>query len=39
MAAAFAQAVQAGHAGRLAGLMAQGEQAVATSPLTAFLSP
>jgi len=38
MATAFAQAVRAGHAGRLAGLMSSGDQAVATSPLTAFLS-
>ncbi len=38
MAAAFAQAVEAGFAARCAGLMAQGNQAVATSPLTAFLA-
>lgn len=38
MAAAFAQAVEAGHAARCAGLMIQGAQAVATSPLTAFLA-
>ena len=37
MAAAFAQAVQAGLAARRAGLMAQSERAVATSPLTSFL--
>jgi thiazole synthase len=37
MAAAFAQAVQAGHAARRAGLMNRQDQAVATSPLTSFL--
>lgn len=39
MAAAFAQAVQAGRAARRAGLMASSEEAVPTSPLTSFLSP
>ena len=38
MAAAFALAVQAGRAAFLAGLMPRGEEAVATSPLTSFLS-
>ena len=38
MAAAFAQAVQAGHAACRAGIMARGDAAVATSPLTAFLA-
>lgn len=39
MAAAFAQAVQAGRSARLAGLMPRGDgTALATSPLTAFLS-
>jgi thiazole synthase len=38
MAAAFARAVEAGRAGYLAGIMPRGETAVATSPLTAFLS-
>lgn len=38
MAAAFAGAVQAGHAAWRAGLMPRGDAAVATSPLTAFLS-
>lgn len=37
MAAAFAAAVKAGREARLAGLMASGEEAVATSPLTSFL--
>ncbi|OGV63421.1 MAG: thiazole synthase [Lentisphaerae bacterium RIFOXYB12_FULL_65_16] len=37
MAAAFAQAVQAGRAARHAGLMPRSEMAVATSPLTSFL--
>jgi thiazole synthase len=37
MAAAFAQAVAAGRAARLAGLMGQGNRAQATSPLTGFL--
>ncbi len=37
MAAAFARAVQAGWMARQAGLMAQRDEAVATSPLTAFL--
>jgi thiazole synthase len=37
MAAAFAAAVRAGREARLAGLMARGEEAVATSPLTSFL--
>jgi thiazole synthase len=39
MAAAFAQAVQAGRGARRAGLMASSEGAVPTSPLTSFLSP
>lgn len=38
MATAFAAAVDAGYAARVAGLMASSEDAVATSPLTAFLS-
>ena len=38
MASAFAQAVRAGRAARLAGIMPQSELAVPTSPLTAFLS-
>jgi thiazole synthase len=38
MAAAFRQAVQAGRQAFLAGLMARGDEAVATSPLTSFLS-
>jgi thiazole synthase len=38
MAAAFAAAVKAGRAGRLAGLMSRSTQAVATSPLTSFLT-
>ncbi len=38
MATAFAMAVKAGRAGREAGLMAQSDQAVATSPLTSFLA-
>jgi len=38
MAAAFALAVRAGRAAFLAGLMPRGEEAVATSPLTSFLS-
>jgi thiazole synthase len=38
MAGAFSAAVEAGHAARVAGLMASSEDAVATSPLTAFLS-
>ena len=38
MAAAFAKAIEAGRAARLAGLMPRGESASATSPLTAFLS-
>ncbi len=38
MAAAFALAVEAGYAARCAGLMASGTHAVATSPLTAFLT-
>jgi thiazole synthase len=38
MAEAFARAVQAGHAARCAGLMSRSAQAVATSPLTAFLA-
>ena len=38
MAAAFAQAVQAGRQARLAGLMAVADEAHASSPLTAFLS-
>ncbi len=37
MARAFAQGVRAGRLARLAGLMAAGDEAVATSPLTAFL--
>jgi thiazole synthase len=39
MAAAFALAVRAGRAARLAGLMVRTDSAVATSPLTAFLPP
>jgi thiazole synthase len=38
MARAFAQAVVCGRAARTAGLMSVGDAAVATSPLTAFLS-
>jgi len=38
MAAAFRLAVEAGRAGRLAGLPATGRQAAASSPLTGFLS-
>jgi thiazole synthase len=38
MAAAFRQAVQAGRQAFLAGLMARGDEAVATSPLMSFLS-
>jgi thiazole synthase len=38
MAAAFAAAVEAGYAAKKAGLMTCSEDAVATSPLTAFLS-
>ena len=38
MAAAFAQAVQAGRSARLAGIMSQSEEAVPTSPLTSFLT-
>jgi thiazole synthase len=38
MAAAFATAVQAGYAARLAGLMTRCDRAVATSPLTSFLT-
>lgn len=38
MAAAFATAVQAGYAARQAGLMSRCDRAVATSPLTSFLS-
>lgn len=38
MAAAFAQAVAAGRSARLAGIMATSGSAVATSPLTSFLS-
>jgi len=38
MAAAFAACVHAGRAARLAGLMSPSDLAVATSPLTAFLS-
>jgi len=38
MAAAFASAVEVGHSARQAGIMACSEDAVATSPLTAFLS-
>ncbi|MBI2441292.1 MAG: thiazole synthase [Lentisphaerae bacterium] len=37
MAAAFAKAVQAGRAARLAGIMPQSDAAVPTSPLTSFL--
>jgi thiazole synthase len=37
MAGAFSQAVSAGMAGRLSGIMPRSDQAVATSPLTAFL--
>ncbi|MBL7115321.1 MAG: thiazole synthase [Kiritimatiellae bacterium] len=37
MAGAFAQAVSAGEAGRKSGIMPRSDQAVATSPLTAFL--
>ncbi len=39
MAAAFALAVRAGRAARLAGLMPRADSAMATSPLTAFLPP
>ncbi len=39
MAGAFAQAVQAGRAAQLAGIMGRSEEPAATSPLTAFLSP
>ncbi len=39
MAAAFAAAVRAGREARLAGLMTRREEAMATSPLTAFLGP
>jgi thiazole synthase len=39
MGAAFKLAVEAGRAGRLAGLPAQSTAAVASSPLTGFLSP
>ncbi len=38
MAAAFALAVEAGHGARLAGIMATNDTAVATSPLTSFLT-
>lgn len=38
MAAAFAQAVEAGRAARMAGIMSSSESAAATSPLTMFLS-
>lgn len=38
MAGAFAAAVAAGRCGRLAGLMGRSEEAVASSPLTRFLS-
>lgn len=38
MAAAFAQAVQAGRAARLAGIMPKSDEAVPTSPLTSFLA-
>lgn len=38
MAAAFAKAVEAGRAARLAGLMSRNDSALATSPLTSFLS-
>lgn len=38
MAGAFAQAVQAGRLARLAGIMAQSDEAVPTSPLTSFLA-
>lgn len=38
MAAAFAAAVRAGYAARQAGLMSRGDHAVATSPLTSFLT-
>ncbi len=38
MAAAFAQAVAAGYAARLAGIMPQSDLAVPTSPLTSFLA-
>jgi len=38
MAAAFAKAIEAGRAARLAGLMSRSDTAVATSPLTSFLS-
>jgi thiazole synthase len=38
MAAAFAAAVKAGYAAREAGLMSRSAQAVATSPLTSFLT-
>jgi len=39
MASAFAMAVRAGRKARLAGLMEKSDVAVASSPLTAFLSP
>ena len=38
MAAAFASAVEAGHAARRAGIMTSSDAAVATSPLTSFLA-
>jgi thiazole synthase len=38
MGAAFAAAVVAGHTARVAGIMASGENAVPTSPLTSFLN-
>ena len=38
MAAAFAQAVDAGRSARLAGIMTTGESTVSTSPLTSFLT-
>ena len=38
MAAAFAKAIEAGREARLAGIMPQSDSAIATSPLTSFLS-
>jgi thiazole synthase len=38
MARAFAGAVEAGYAARLAGLMPESDSAVPTSPLTSFLT-
>ena len=39
MATAFAEAIRAGRTARLAGLMTRSSTAVATSPLTSFLTP